>query len=180
VLTHCLWIGATRTHPSEVLWLFQETQVQSEDEMLLALMVAPTLYVRIQDRSISHLRPLLSPICMSSGFRDQILFTKAFVRGIDPISRPSKAPASPNTDVRSEVGNIVSLTHMSEMVLIALSRTDNALAVASKNLNTDHRPDFTNTEPAANIGPFPQWSDPKKIVAMDPLGKRSRVLLQMI
>lgn len=50
-------------------------------------------------------------------------------------------------------------------------RTDNALAVASKNLNTDHRPDFTNTEPAANIGPFPQWSDPKKIVAMDPLGK---------
>jgi hypothetical protein len=117
---------------------------------------------------------------MSSGFRDQILFTKAFVRGIDPISRPSKAPASPNTDVRSEVGNIVSLTHMSEMVLIALSRTDNALAVASKNLNTDHRPDFTNTEPAANIGPFPQWSDPKKIVAMDPLGKRSRVLLQMI
>jgi hypothetical protein len=50
--------------------------------------------------------------------------------------------------------------------------TDNALAVASKNLNTDHRPDFTNTEPAANIGPFPQWSDPKKIVAMDPLGKK--------
>lgn len=32
------------------------------------------------------------------------------------------------------------------------------------------RPDFTNTEPAVNIGPFPQWSDPKKIVAMDPLG----------
>lgn len=32
------------------------------------------------------------------------------------------------------------------------------------------RPDFTNTEPAANIGPFPQWSDKKKIVSMDPLG----------
>jgi hypothetical protein len=29
--------------------------------------------------------------------------------------------------------------------------------VASKNLNIDHRPDFTNTEPAADIGPFPQW-----------------------
>lgn len=57
------------------------------------------------------------------------------------------------------------------MVLIILISADNALAVASKNLNTDHRPDFTNTEPAANIGPFPQWSDPKKIVAMDPLGK---------
>ncbi|KAF1985953.1 GTP cyclohydrolase-like protein II [Aulographum hederae CBS 113979] len=45
-----------------------------------------------------------------------------------------------------------------------------ALAVASKNLDVDHKPDFTNTEPAANIGPFPQWSDPKKIVSMDPLG----------
>jgi hypothetical protein len=32
------------------------------------------------------------------------------------------------------------------------------------------RPDFTNTEPAANIGPFPQWADKKKIVSMDPLG----------
>lgn len=34
----------------------------------------------------------------------------------------------------------------------------------------EHAPDFTNTEPAVNIGPFPQWADPKKIVSMDPLG----------
>ncbi|KAJ8126322.1 hypothetical protein O1611_g7316 [Lasiodiplodia mahajangana] len=45
-----------------------------------------------------------------------------------------------------------------------------ALALASKQLNANHRPDFTNTEPAANLGPFPQWSDKKKIVAMDPWG----------
>ncbi|EMR61927.1 putative gtp cyclohydrolase ii protein [Eutypa lata UCREL1] len=45
-----------------------------------------------------------------------------------------------------------------------------ALAVASKQLNVNYRPDFTNTEPAANIGPFPQWGDKKKIVAMDPWG----------
>ncbi|KMU82945.1 GTP cyclohydrolase [Coccidioides immitis H538.4] len=45
-----------------------------------------------------------------------------------------------------------------------------ALAVASKHLNLEHRPDFTNTEPAANIGPHPQWADKKKIVSMDPLG----------
>lgn len=32
------------------------------------------------------------------------------------------------------------------------------------------RPDFTNTEPATSIGPFPQWGDKKKIVAMDPWG----------
>jgi hypothetical protein len=70
-----------------------------------------------------------------------------------------------------------------------------ALAVASHEIKIDHRfvfsffaqaevnysqmqiwyihlcrPDFTNTEPAANIGPFPQWADKKKIVSMDPLG----------
>ncbi|KAI9049315.1 hypothetical protein LZ554_007159 [Drepanopeziza brunnea f. sp. 'monogermtubi'] len=45
-----------------------------------------------------------------------------------------------------------------------------ALAVASNEISVDHRPDFTNTEPAANIGPFPQWADKKKIVSMDPLG----------
>ncbi|EFE43365.1 hypothetical protein TRV_01875 [Trichophyton verrucosum HKI 0517] len=36
--------------------------------------------------------------------------------------------------------------------------------------DTEHRPDFTNTEPATKIGPFPQWGDKKKIVAMDPWG----------
>ncbi|KAL9090433.1 MAG: hypothetical protein Q9159_001962 [Coniocarpon cinnabarinum] len=45
-----------------------------------------------------------------------------------------------------------------------------ALAVASKNLELDHKPDFTNTEPAASIGPFKTWGDPGKIVAMDPFG----------
>lgn len=45
-----------------------------------------------------------------------------------------------------------------------------ALAVASQNLPIDHKPDFTNTEPAANIGPFPTWAGKKKIVSMDPWG----------
>jgi hypothetical protein len=66
-----------------------------------------------------------------------------------------------------------------------------ALAVASKELDVDHRsvtscagsrdcrlflicvlyrPDFTNTEPATRIGPFSQWGDRHKIVAMDPWG----------
>ncbi|PHH73860.1 hypothetical protein CDD83_4657 [Cordyceps sp. RAO-2017] len=45
-----------------------------------------------------------------------------------------------------------------------------ALAVASKELNIDHRPDFTNTEPAVSIGPYPQWGSSRKIVAMDPWG----------
>jgi GTP cyclohydrolase N terminal len=46
----------------------------------------------------------------------------------------------------------------------------NALAIAINDLKVDHKPDFTNTDPAVKIGPFPQWADPKKIVSMDPLG----------
>ena len=42
--------------------------------------------------------------------------------------------------------------------------------MASKHLDVDHKPDFTNTEPAVNIGPFPQWANAHKIVSMDPLG----------
>lgn len=45
-----------------------------------------------------------------------------------------------------------------------------ALAVASNNLDLEHKPDFTNTEPAVSLGPFPSWGDGKKIVAMDPFG----------
>jgi GTP cyclohydrolase II len=45
-----------------------------------------------------------------------------------------------------------------------------ALAVASGSLDRDHRPDFTNTTPAEAVGPHPQWSDPSKIVSLDPYG----------
>ncbi len=45
-----------------------------------------------------------------------------------------------------------------------------ALAVSSGALDPIRRPDFTNTFPAATIGPFPQWSEPSRIVALDPWG----------
>lgn len=45
-----------------------------------------------------------------------------------------------------------------------------ALAVAINDLSRDHRPDFTNAQPPVEIGPFPQWGDPKKIVSLDPYG----------
>ncbi len=45
-----------------------------------------------------------------------------------------------------------------------------ALAVAAGNLDALHRPDLTNTAPAALIGPHPQWADPKRIVSLDPYG----------
>jgi GTP cyclohydrolase II len=45
-----------------------------------------------------------------------------------------------------------------------------ALAVASGSLDALHRPDLTDTAPAAVIGPHPQWSDPARIVSLDPYG----------
>ena len=48
-----------------------------------------------------------------------------------------------------------------------------ALAVASRNLDVEHKPDFTNTEPAVNLGPFSQWAESGRIVSMDPLGHLS-------
>ncbi len=45
-----------------------------------------------------------------------------------------------------------------------------ALAVSSGALDPIRRPDLTNTHPAATIGPFPQWNDPRRIVSLDPWG----------
>jgi GTP cyclohydrolase II len=45
-----------------------------------------------------------------------------------------------------------------------------ALAVASGQLNRDHKPDLSDTSPAEAIGPFPQWSELGKIVSLDPWG----------
>lgn len=45
-----------------------------------------------------------------------------------------------------------------------------ALAIAAKSLDPVHVPDLTDTSPAAVIGPHPQWSDPDKIVSIDPYG----------
>ena len=47
-----------------------------------------------------------------------------------------------------------------------------ALAVAAGKLDPIHRPDLTNTFPPVTIGPFPQWSEPDKIVSLDPWGHR--------
>lgn len=37
-------------------------------------------------------------------------------------------------------------------------------------LSPTHKPDFTNTLPSVDIGPFPQWGDAEKIVSLDPFG----------
>ncbi|KAH6564292.1 hypothetical protein BASA50_010972 [Batrachochytrium salamandrivorans] len=45
-----------------------------------------------------------------------------------------------------------------------------ALAVAIGELEPNYKPNLINTEPVVNIGPFPSWSDPSRIVSMDPWG----------
>lgn len=45
-----------------------------------------------------------------------------------------------------------------------------ALAVAAGALKRDHKADLTNTAPTDEIGPYPQWTDPGKIVSLDPWG----------
>ncbi len=45
-----------------------------------------------------------------------------------------------------------------------------AVAVAAGALDPLRRPDLTNTSPTNQIGPFPQWFDATKIVALDPFG----------
>ncbi|KAG0320762.1 hypothetical protein BG000_003454, partial [Podila horticola] len=45
-----------------------------------------------------------------------------------------------------------------------------ALAVAMGDLPADHKPNFENTQPPIKIKQQPQWSDPTKIVSMDPFG----------
>ena len=47
-----------------------------------------------------------------------------------------------------------------------------ALAVATGQLPEHHRPDLRDTQPSAEIGPFPSWFDPAKIVTFDPWGHR--------
>jgi GTP cyclohydrolase II len=45
-----------------------------------------------------------------------------------------------------------------------------ALAVASGDLSALHKPDLTDTAPAAQIGPFPSWGKADQIVSLDPWG----------
>ena len=47
-----------------------------------------------------------------------------------------------------------------------------ALAVASGAMDPMIRPELVNTHPVVPVGPHPQWSEPGKIVSLDPWGAR--------
>jgi GTP cyclohydrolase II len=45
-----------------------------------------------------------------------------------------------------------------------------ALAISARAMSALARPDLRNTHPTAEIGPHPQWSEPGRIVSLDPWG----------
>jgi GTP cyclohydrolase II len=45
-----------------------------------------------------------------------------------------------------------------------------ALAIASGSLDPHYVPDLTNTAPTDSVGPYPSWTDPERIVSIDPWG----------
>lgn len=65
-------------------------------------------------------------------------------------------------------------------VAIGAIKQPNSPAKTGKSAENDeksyYRPDFTNTEPIVQVGPHTQWSNPKKIVSMDPFGHMAQQL----
>lgn len=77
----------------------------------------------------------------------------------DPIDRGPIIATLTNSEQRNVIG-----THSGSYAVYR------ALAVASGVLGAGHRADLTNTSPAESIGPHPSWSDPDRIVSLDPFG----------
>jgi GTP cyclohydrolase II len=75
---------------------------------------------------------------------------------------PAEVPAPRHTTKRSH-RNVIG-THSGSYSVYR------ALAVAAGALSREHKADLTNTSPTDVIGPYPQWSEPGKIVSMDPWG----------
>lgn len=77
----------------------------------------------------------------------------------DPLTRGPVIATLTNPGHRNVIG-----THSGSYAVYR------ALAVASGDLQTDHRADLTNTSPVVPIGPYASWFDPTKIVSLDPFG----------
>lgn len=78
-------------------------------------------------------------------------------------SDPSKRGPLIGSVTRSEHRNVIG-THSGSYSVYR------ALAVAAGVLDPLRKPDLTNTAPTFRIGPYPEWSQPDKIVSLDPFG----------
>ena len=82
--------------------------------------------------------------------------------GVDPV------PISwghPSPEIRGPV--ICTVRHASQRNAIGAHQGSyciyTGLAVAAGKLNPDYVPDLSLTSPVMDIGPYPSWSDPKKV-----------------
>lgn len=88
----------------------------------------------------------------------------------DPLERGPLIATTTDLEKRNVIG-----THSGSYAIYR------ALAVAAGTLDPLHKADLTNTSPIAQIGPFPQWEDPKTIVSLDPWGHMAgRVYKELI
>jgi GTP cyclohydrolase II len=77
----------------------------------------------------------------------------------DPVTRGPIIATLTNPEHRNVIG-----THSGSYAVYR------ALAVASGTLDPQYVPDLTNTTPTDVIGPYPSWTDPERIVSIDPWG----------
>ncbi len=77
----------------------------------------------------------------------------------DPAVRKPIIATNRNNSARNAIGG-----HSGSYIVYR------ALAVASGALDTSYKPDYHNTTPVFNVGPYPQWKDVKKIATIDPFG----------
>ncbi|MDX2101543.1 MAG: GTP cyclohydrolase II [Alphaproteobacteria bacterium] len=102
--------------------------------------------------------------------------TRPIVLASHPLAAsPQKVPLRWGAATAAERGPVVaSLTRPAERNVIGTHGGSyavyRALAVAAGTLDRDHRPDLTDTHPAADIVANPRWHDPDAIVSLDPWG----------
>jgi GTP cyclohydrolase II len=77
----------------------------------------------------------------------------------DPLERGPVVASNTNNKARNAIG-----AHSGSYTVYR------ALSIASGKFPAQHKPDLHNTYSPAKIGPYPQWSDPSKIVSLDPWG----------
>jgi hypothetical protein len=78
---------------------------------------------------------------------------------LDPSRRKPVIATNRNNAARNAIGG-----HSGSYIVYR------ALAVASGALDTTYMPNYKDTTPRFKVGPYPQWSDPKKIATIDPFG----------
>jgi GTP cyclohydrolase II len=77
----------------------------------------------------------------------------------NPVERGPVVASVTNTKARNAIG-----AHSGSYTVYR------ALSIASGKFPPQHRPDLDNTQSPVQIGPFPSWFDPTKLVSLDPWG----------